>query len=112
MFADASAVVDHGAARGPDAPIGVQADAPSGPTPSGLTLRFDRVPSSATSKAVSRAANDSATMRVLLSDVMTIPFGKAISLATYWTSPSGVTSAILSRRLSAGKDGVESAKSS
>ena len=34
------------------------------------------------------AANDSATTRVLLSGVMTIPFGKAISPATSRTSPS------------------------
>ena len=53
---------------------------PSGPTPSAQTRRFDRVPSSAMSNAVSRAANDSATMSVLLSGVMTMPFGNAISL--------------------------------
>ena len=66
---------------------------PSGPTPSAQTRRLDSVPSSAMSKAVG-AANDSATMRVLLSGVMTIPFGNAISPATSRTSPSGVTSAI------------------
>ena len=68
---------------------------PSGPTPSAHTRRFDKAPSAAMSKAVSRAAKDSATTSVLLSGVMTMPFGKASSLATSRARPSGVTSAIL-----------------
>src|SRR6266508_3587964 len=50
-------------------------------TPSPVTFahirRFDRVPSAAMSKAVSRRANDSATMSVALSGVSTMPFGNA-----------------------------------
>jgi hypothetical protein len=84
---------------------------PSGPTPSAQTRRFDRVPSSAMSKAVSRAANDSATMRVLLSDVMTIPFGKAISVATSRAEPSAPTSAIFPGAFPLARTASKSAKS-
>jgi hypothetical protein len=68
---------------------------PSGPTPSAQIRRFERAPSCSMSNAVSRAAKDSATTSVLLSGVMTMPLGKASSLATSRASPSGVTSAIL-----------------
>ena len=84
---------------------------PSGPTPSAQTRRFDNVPSSAMSKAVSRAANDSATISVRLSGVTTIPFGKAISSATSWTPPSGVTRAILPGARPLARTDSKSAKS-
>ena len=67
---------------------------PSGPTPSAQIRRFERVPSSAMSNAVSREAKDSATTSVLLSGATTMPFGKASSFATSRASPSGVMSAL------------------
>ena len=47
------------------------------------------------SKAVSRAAKDSATISVPLSGVTAIPFGNARPSATSRAEPSAVTTAIL-----------------
>ena len=80
---------------------------PSGPTPSAQTRRFDKVPSSAMSKAVRRAAKDSATTSVLLSGVITMPFGKASSFATSRASPSGRDERDLAGCLAAGEHVVE-----
>ena len=63
------------------------------------------------SKAVRRAAKDSATTSVLLSGVITMPFGKASSFATSRASPSGVTSAILPGALPLVSTSLNSAKS-
>jgi hypothetical protein len=60
---------------------------------------------------VSRAANDSATIRVLLSGVTTIPFGNAIPSATSRASPSGVTSAIFPGAVPLARTSLKSAKS-
>jgi hypothetical protein len=63
------------------------------------------------SKAVRRVAKDSAMTSVLLSGVMTMPFGKASSLATSRALPSGVTSAILPGALPVVSTSLNSAKS-
>ena len=55
---------------------------PSGPMPSAQTRRLLSVPSSAMSYAVSREANDSPTISVALSGVITMPFGNARPPAT------------------------------
>src|SRR6266536_6191762 len=70
---------------------------PSGaPSPrSAQTCRFDRLPSSAMSKAVSFLPWDSAMIKVELSGVMAIPFGKAIPSATCRAEQSGVTRAMI-----------------
>src|SRR5947209_6039121 len=69
-----------------------------GPPRSAQTRRFDRPPSAAMSKAVSLPVNDSATTRVWLSGVTTMPLGKARPSATCLTEPSGVTRAIMPGR--------------
>ena len=55
------------------------------------------------SNAVSRPANDSATISVALSGVTAMPLGKSIPSATWRTAPSGVTRAMMPgrRRLAA-----------
>ena len=63
------------------------------------------------SKAVSRAANDSATINVALSGVTTMPFGNARSEATSRASPSGVTRAIFPGALPLARVSLKSAKS-
>ncbi len=67
---------------------------PSGPRPSAQTRRPERLPSSATSKAVRRPATDSATTSVAPSGVTTIPFGKSMPSATRREVPSGATRSI------------------
>ena len=47
------------------------------------------------SNAVSRPANDSATISVALSGVTTMPLGNSMPSATWRTAPSGVTSAMI-----------------
>ena len=66
------------------------------------TLRFDSVPSAAMSKAVSRDPIVSATTRVRSSGVMTVPLGKARSVAAHCTVPSDWTSARSAERIIAG----------
>ena len=47
------------------------------------------------SNAVRRPANDSLMIRVELSGVTIMPFGKSMPSATWRASPSGVTSAMI-----------------
>jgi hypothetical protein len=76
--------------------FGVDADAVRGWSPrSAHTLRFDRSPSAAISKAVSWLAHDSATIRIELSGVTAMPLGKAMPSATFRAEPSGVTRAMI-----------------
>ena len=64
------------AAPRPDRALGVEADAVRvAVDASAQTRRFDRLPSASMSNAVSRPANDSATISVALSGVTTMPFG-------------------------------------
>ena len=57
--------------------------------------RFDKLPSAAMSKAVSRFAYDSARISVELSGVTTTPLGNATPSATCRAEPSGVTRATI-----------------
>ena len=65
---------------------------PSGATSSANTRRLESPPPGSMSNAVSRLANDSEMISVRLSGVMTMPFGKAMSSATWRNCPSGVMS--------------------
>ena len=57
--------------------------------------RFDKSPLAAISNALSRPANDAATMSVALSGATTIPLGKSKPSATWRTAPSDVMSAMI-----------------
>ena len=77
------------------------------PVTSAQTRRFERLPSSAMSKAVSRAANDSATISVPLSGVTAMPFGNARPSATSRAVAVGRDQRDLARRLAAREDLAE-----